>query len=74
MNNSRSKQNKKNPEHPFVDIVKYETRVKFQQKNLCGRSLWYLEVTKVFNFLDKQPGFSEIIELCLNLGIEFCIT
>ena len=27
-----------------------------------------------FYFSDKQPGFSEIIKLCLNLGIEFCIT
>ena len=31
-NNSRSKQNKKNPAHPFVDIGKYETCAKFQQK------------------------------------------
>ena len=32
--NSSSKQNKKNPEHPFVDIVKYERCVKFEQKLL----------------------------------------
>ena len=31
INNSRSKQNKKNPEHPFVDIVQC---AKFQQKIL----------------------------------------
>ena len=24
IDNSTSKQNKKNPEHPFVDVVKYE--------------------------------------------------
>ena len=33
-NNLRSKQNKKNPEHPFVDIGKYETCAKFQLKIL----------------------------------------
>ena len=33
-NNSRSKQNKKNPAHPFVDIGKIETYAKFQQKIL----------------------------------------
>ena len=26
------------------------------------------------NFSGKYPGFSEVIEVCLNLGIEFCIT
>ena len=25
-------------------------------------------------FQTKKPGFLEIIELCLNLGIGFCIT
>ena len=34
INNSRPKQNKKYPEHPFVEIVKLETCVKFQQKIL----------------------------------------
>ena len=33
-NNSRSKQNKKNPAHSFVDIGKWETCAKFQQKIL----------------------------------------
>ena len=32
--NSKSKQNKKNPEHPLVHIVKWETCAKFQQKIL----------------------------------------
>ena len=27
----------------------------------------------MFNF-SGEPGFSEIIKLCLNFGIEFCIT
>ena len=29
---------------------------------------------QIFNFSDKKPGFLEIIEVCLNLGIRFCIT
>ena len=28
---------------------------------------------KVFKFSDKKPGFLEIREVCLNLGIGFCI-
>ena len=32
-------------------------------------TLWQLELVKNFDFSDKQPGFSEIIELCLNFGI-----
>ena len=27
-----------------------------------------------YNFSDKKPGFLEIIDLCLNLGVVFCIT
>ena len=34
INNSRSKQNKKNPTHPFVDITKSKTCAKCQQKKL----------------------------------------
>ena len=34
INNSRSKQNKKNLTHPFIDIHKPETCAKFQQKTL----------------------------------------
>ena len=33
-----------------------------------------MELVKVFNFSGKKPGFLEIIEVYLNLGIEFCIT
>ena len=33
-NNSRSKQNLKNPAHPFVDIGKQKTCAKFRQKLL----------------------------------------
>ena len=32
--NSRSKQNLKNPEHPFLDIINYKTCAEFQQKIL----------------------------------------
>ena len=28
----------------------------------------------LLNFPDKNPGISEIIEVCLNLGTGFCIT
>ena len=38
INNSRSKQNKKNTEHRFADIGKTETYAKFQQKIL--NSIW----------------------------------
>ena len=31
-----------------------------------------MDLPKVFNFSDKLLGFSEILELCLNLGIGFC--
>ena len=27
-----------------------------------------------FQFFRQKPGFSEIIQLCLNVGIGFCIT
>ena len=33
-----------------------------------------MELVKVFNFLDKLPGFLEVIKPCLNLGIGFYIT
>ena len=29
---------------------------------------------QVFIFSDKKPGFLEIKKVCLNLGVEFCIT
>ena len=54
INNSRSKQNKKNPTHPSVDITKYKI-AKFQQKilncmvvgarksfQLCIQKIWFL--------------------------------
>ena len=38
INNSRSRQNKKNLEHPFVDIIKLKMCAKFQQKTLNSGS------------------------------------
>ena len=29
---------------------------------------------QIFNFSDKKPGFLEVIDLCLKLGIRFSIT
>ena len=66
INSSRSKQNKKKYLHPFVDITELKTCAKCQQKILNSM---------VVNFSDRtKPGFLEIIEVCLNLGIRFCIT
>ena len=62
-NNSRSNQNKKNPEHSFVDIGKQETRAKFRQKILKSK---VLGARQIFQISDKMPGFSKTIELCLN--------
>ena len=39
----------KNPGHPFVDVVKYETFAKFQQKVLNSMVL-----EQVFNFSDNN--------------------
>ena len=33
-----------------------------------------VEARQSFNFSDKKPGFLEIIDVCLNLGIGFWIT
>ena len=70
-NNSRSKENKKNPEHPFVDIGKLETYAKFQQKKLNSMVVGAHQILK---FSDKKPGFSKTIELCLKFDMGFCIT
>ena len=44
--------------------------------NVCKLSVnsVELDLNKIFNFLDKWPGSLEIIELCINLKIGFCIT
>ena len=70
-NNSRSKPNKKNPKHLFVEMISTKGVRSVSQKYW---TLWYLERIKVFTFSDKKPGFSKIIELCLNFYLGFRIT
>ena len=43
---------------------------KFQQKILNSMVVG----AEFFNFSDRKPGILEIIEVCLNLDIGFCIT
>ena len=66
VNNSCSKQSKKNPQQPFVDIVKLEICAKFQQKLLNSKvagarqsfqfpiqNTWFLENNgTLFKFLN----------------------
>ena len=47
-NNSRSKQNKKHPTHPFVDNGKQKTCAKFQQKILNCRVVEARQSFQVF--------------------------
>ena len=72
INNSRSKQNKKSPTHAFVGITKQKTFAKFQQKILKSMVAGARQSFQFFQ--TKKPGFFEIIEICLNLSIRFCIT
>ena len=44
---------------------------KFQQKILNSM---VVGARQSFNFSVKKLGFLEIVEVCLNLGIGFCIT
>ena len=53
-NNSRSKQNKKSPTHPFVDIGKYETCAKFQKKIL---SCSIVETPQSFQIFRQNTWF-----------------
>ena len=64
------KKKKKNPEHAFIDIIKQETCAKFQQKIL---NFVVVVDRQSFQFF-RQIAFSELIELCLNLGMVFCTT
>ena len=63
INNLRSKQNKNNPEHPFVDIVKYETCAKFWQKILnivvVGARQSFHFFRQFTWFLGKNRAFSQ---------------
>ena len=53
-NNSRSKQNKKNPTDPFVDISKWKTCAKFQQKILNSV---VVGARQSFQFFRKKAWF-----------------
>ena len=55
-NNSRSKQNLKNPAHSFVDIGKSETCAKFQKRILSCR---VVEVRQSFQILRQITWFLE---------------
>ena len=55
-NNSRSKQNKKYPTHPFIDIGKQETCAKFQQKILNCR---LVEAHQSFQIFKQNTWFIE---------------
>ena len=45
---------KKNPEHPFVEIVRWETYAKFQQKIL---NFMMVGARQIFEFSDKKTWF-----------------
>ena len=53
-NNSRSKQNEKNPTDPFVDISKRKTCAKFQQKIL---HFAVVGARQSFQFFRKKAWF-----------------
>ena len=53
INNSRSKQNKKNPKLPFEDIIKYKTCSKFQQKI---SNFMEVGARQGFQFFRQKPG------------------
>ena len=62
INNSISKQNKKNPKDPFADITKYKTGAKFQHKILNSmvvgaRQSFQLSTHKTW-FLGNDEGLS----------------
>ena len=63
INNSRSKENFKNPTHRLWKISAKNIKI-------YGSS----SSSKFSIFQTKKPGFLEMIEVCLNLGIRFCIT
>ena len=57
--------------HPFVDIDKSETCVKFQQKILNCRIVGACQSFQIFR---QNTWFLENNELCLNFCVAFCIT
>ena len=55
ISDSRSKQNKKHPKQPFLDIIKKETCAKFQQKILHSM---VVEARQSFQFFRQKKLFS----------------
>ena len=56
INNSISKQNKKNPTHPFIDIRKREKCAKFQQRILNSTVVGALQSFQFFRQITKFLG------------------
>ena len=69
INNSRSKQNKKNLKHLFASTGTQEACAKF----CTVLKLWQLELVKVFNFLDKTPRFLKNNRALPNVPMGFWI-
>ena len=69
-NNSRSKQNKKNPQHSVVDICKLATCAKFQQKILNFRVVGARQNFQIFRqntwFLENNRALSKFLLEILN--------
>ena len=69
-NNSRSKQNKKNPKHYFVDIGKQENCVKFQQKSLNSMAVGARQSSQCFRqntwFLKNNRALSKLFNKILH--------
>ena len=65
VNNSRTKQNKKHPTHSFVDIGKYDTCAKFQQKILNCRVVGTRQRFQIFRqntwFLENNRALSKFL-------------
>ena len=56
----------------LFQILLVENVCKISAKNINFYDSW--SSSKFSIFQTKNPGFLEIIDLCLNLGIRFCIT
>ena len=69
-NKLRSKENLKNHTLHFVDMV---SRKRLRSLSKKYWTVGKLQLVKIFKCLDKIPGFSKTIELCLNFSMGFCI-
>ena len=65
-NNSWSKQNKKNLEHPFVDIGKYKMYAKFQNKVVVGARQIFQFFRQNAYFLESSKVLSKFLYWILN--------